>query len=378
MTEKKHQRTDLPKPGELLRLDFRSKKTGSESAPSSEDNHTDAVQSIKLLQWNIERGYKLEAVIQVLKAIDADVIALQEVDIGCERSGGEDTGRRIAESLGLQYVFLCEFEELWSPLRDQASQGGGVHGNAILSRFDIMDVRVVQHRSHPVDWDATHARGPPAKEPRRGRRAVLAATVQAPAGPLLVYCVHLEVFCGMLARIAQFADIIRDGREQLRKGIFHQAILGDLNTMAHGVARLSPHYCCDVMRWRSLGSSEAQWWDRYVLSASDNAWQPVSDQVRGQEVTQEGAGNARLKALGVREDVTQDVLNPGFKDPFNVAADITLDNPAYKFWGISLMSGKLDWVLLRRLQAVNTGIGNHDYAASDHKWLSADVRFTDS
>lgn len=34
-------------------------------------------------------------------------------------------------------------------------------------------------------------------------------------------------------------------------------------------------------------------------------------QVRGQEVTQEGAGNARLKALGVREDVTQDVLNPG-------------------------------------------------------------------
>jgi hypothetical protein len=43
-------------------------------------------------------------------------------------------------------VLLCEFEELRSPLRDAASQGGGVHGNAILSRFDMSDARVIQHR----------------------------------------------------------------------------------------------------------------------------------------------------------------------------------------------------------------------------------------
>lgn len=129
------------------------------------------------------------------------------------------TGRRIAEALSLQFVFLCEFEELWSPLRDEQAQvtehhilsllllrarlsctglllsckrmairsthawaaavrafssspaegiyifplppevrgrwwcgftqGGGVHGNAILSRFDITDVRVVEHRCRP-------------------------------------------------------------------------------------------------------------------------------------------------------------------------------------------------------------------------------------
>ena len=45
------------------------------------------------IQWNIERGYKLAAVIAELAACNADVIALQEVDIGCDRSGGEDTGR---------------------------------------------------------------------------------------------------------------------------------------------------------------------------------------------------------------------------------------------------------------------------------------------
>ena len=55
------------------------------------------------LQWNIERGYKLAAVIAELAACDADVIALQEVDIGCDRSGGEDTGR--PSSLGGDRIF---------------------------------------------------------------------------------------------------------------------------------------------------------------------------------------------------------------------------------------------------------------------------------
>lgn len=48
------------------------------------------------MQFNIERGYKLDDVIAELLKEDAqeplDVIALQEVDIGCERSAGEDTG----------------------------------------------------------------------------------------------------------------------------------------------------------------------------------------------------------------------------------------------------------------------------------------------
>ena len=44
------------------------------------------------MQWNIERGYKLDAIIEELKGIDADVVALQEVDVHCERSDSEDTG----------------------------------------------------------------------------------------------------------------------------------------------------------------------------------------------------------------------------------------------------------------------------------------------
>ena len=90
--------------------------------------------------------------------------AVLQVDIGCERSGNEDTGERIAEALKMNYFFACEFEvltltmhedrgvdfttcprcqadmtsqELYSPLRTPRDQGGGIHGNAILSRFDF-------------------------------------------------------------------------------------------------------------------------------------------------------------------------------------------------------------------------------------------------
>ncbi|PSC72469.1 Endonuclease exonuclease phosphatase domain-containing [Micractinium conductrix] len=311
--------SELPPPGAVLRRDFRC---GPTQVPARLDG------AIKLLQWNIERGYQLAGIIEELRSIDADIISLQEVDVGCERSGGADTGVAIAQALGLNYAFLCEFEEEYSPLRDARSQGGGVHGNTILSKFDFLESAVVPHRSHPVDWNnPTHALA--RREPRRGERAVLRAVVDAPQGPLVVYSAHLEVFCGLLARITQLADIFADARLQADRGLHRQAILGDMNTMAHGIARLSPNYCCDHMRLRSIGMDEAAVWHRHVL--------PVLD-----------------------------------LHPFPPTTT-TLDNPAYRWFGLSLMKGKLDWVLLRRLRAVTTQVGNHSYALSDHKWLAAEV-----
>lgn len=127
-----------PAPGDLVHLDFRP-KPGADTLSGHEC-------SLKLVQWNMERGYKLDDVIDQLRQTDADVISLQEIDISCERSGWQDTGRQIAKVLQMQYVFLCEFEESHSPLRDAKSQGGGVHGNAILSRYTISDARTVNHR----------------------------------------------------------------------------------------------------------------------------------------------------------------------------------------------------------------------------------------
>ncbi len=52
-----------------------------------------------------------------------------------------------------------------------------------------------------------------------------------------------------------------------------------------------------------------------------------------------------------------------------------MDNPKYRWFGLSLMKGKLDWVLLRQLQPLSQAAGNDGYALSDHRWLAADVAF---
>ncbi|KAL4858574.1 hypothetical protein ACK3TF_001528 [Chlorella vulgaris] len=388
----------LTPPGQLFRRDFRPAGQATFVGPEN--------RPIKLLQWNIERGYQLPGIIEELRRLDADLISLQEVDSGCERSGGGDTGLAIAAALELDYVFLSEFEEIHSPLRDAATQGGGMHGNAILSKFTISEAAVGGAGqgpsftvTHPVDWNnPTHALA--RREPRRGERAVLRATVDTPQGPLVVYNAHLEVFCGLLARIAQLSDIFADARRMADCGLHHQAILGDMNTMAHGIARLSPNYCCDRMRFRSIGLDEAMVWHRYVLPVADpryaassahcgtstsaglsatSANEAASDQPAAAAAaagepnsTASPPINRQLVAWGLDVQVARDAVNPGFHDPFDPATT-TLDNPKYRFLGFSLMKGKLDWVLLRRMAVTKQDVGNLDFSLSDHRWLAAEV-----
>ena len=82
-----------------------------------------------------------------------------------------------------------------------------------------------------------------------------------------------------------------------------------------------------------------------------------------------------MQLQAIMRERLEPIAAAGFADPFSVvpAETITLDNPKYRFFGFSLMAGKLDWVLLRRLTVKSSVVGNHDYSASDHKWLCADV-----
>lgn len=87
--------------------------------------------------------------------------------------------------------------------------------------------------------------------------------------------------------------------------------------------------------------------------------------------------NERLAAAGIEDEAAlRALVNPGFTEVFPVSAH-TLDNPSFRLCGIPLMTGKLDWLLHRGdLSVVDSAIGNHDFAASDHKWLAADFVLT--
>lgn len=176
------------KPGDLIFYDYRPSP-----APSLNDNKNQN-KPIKLIQWNVERGYQLNEIIQHLLERDADILCLQELDIDCERSGFQDTCQEIARALGMKAVFAVEFEELPDPqLRSfgNRSKAGhkNLHGNAILTRFDFVHTGVIAHRYQPLNWEKDgHTMG----EPRLGRRYTLRAAVDVGANQaILCYSAHL-------------------------------------------------------------------------------------------------------------------------------------------------------------------------------------------
>lgn len=83
--------------------------------------------------------------------------------------------------------------------------------------------------------------------------------------------------------------------------------------------------------------------------------------------------NEKLWHAGLKnEEACAALTNPGFVETFPLSAP-TLDHPSYRICGVPLMNGKLDWLLHRGgLYPADRALGNHDYSASDHKWLAAD------
>ncbi|CAM0138354.1 unnamed protein product [Umbelopsis sp. WA50703] len=104
-------------PGEVLTYDCRS------------DHSSLPRKSLKVLQWNVERNYKSEEIIETLKRLDPDIAIVQEIDIYCQRSGNADHMKNICMALGWKGGFVAEFLELESPIRrvqDQVCSPGSL------------------------------------------------------------------------------------------------------------------------------------------------------------------------------------------------------------------------------------------------------------
>lgn len=104
------------------------------------------------------------------RLITADVILLQEMDIGIGRSGYHDSTRDIAQALGMNYVYAPQQLEIDPVLLGLESipdgRGGqvshqpdprrykGAFGIAVLSRYPIKSARCFQLQTQPYDWHA--------------------------------------------------------------------------------------------------------------------------------------------------------------------------------------------------------------------------------
>ena len=188
---------------------------------------------IVLCAYNVERGLRLEDQLRAFAGAagmpSPDVLLINEVDRGCTRSGDRNVAREYARALGMCYVYGVEFIELprfWGP-------GGAVrrpceHGNAILSRFPLGNVRLIRHQ-RARSWHSTFQRTLHVGEPRLGGRVALAADVRIGERMLRVYSVHFE--SGHRGggpdayREAQARELIEDASELERRVV----IGGDMN-----------------------------------------------------------------------------------------------------------------------------------------------------
>ena len=179
--------------------------------------------SLRIVQWNIERGIELPAITAALSGAkafepfvdrsrfpeddrrstvirkqanalrDADVIILNEVDWGLKRSGYHLVAKELAAALNMNYAYGVEFvevdpltlgtetfesakeserNELISNIQVDRERTKALHGSAILSRYRLDNVRIVRFKMQGHDWYADEKKRPSSLE--KGKR--IAAT----------------------------------------------------------------------------------------------------------------------------------------------------------------------------------------------------------
>ena len=252
---------------------------------------------LRVAFWNIERGLQLDLMKQALtdpKAFeqtvdqgkkrkesekvaiqqqadtlrDADVLILNEVDLGMKRTDYRDVAQELAAALGMNYTYGVEFVEvdgledlgtesshLEDPelskkmdedLKPDPAKYRGLHGNAILSRYPISDVRIYKL---PVchDWYADEKKEISQlekgkrlaanalflerinREVRRGNRMALAADIrvpESPTGTVTIVNAHLENKCKPDCRRKQMQAIY----EEIKNVNNPLVVAGDMNT----------------------------------------------------------------------------------------------------------------------------------------------------
>lgn len=253
---------------------------------------------LRIAQWNIERGIEYEALENVftdppgfLSLLDqekyppdshkrktvleqaealrqADIIVLNEVDWGMKRTGYRNVVADLASALKMNYAFGTEFievdpialgtekfeglekvdrEALAEQITIDPALYKGLHGTAILSRFPLVNVRLIPFRTQGHDWYGVEKKGVTKiekgkrkmseiafqrkveREIRRGGRMMLLADVEDPdfpKGRFTIVATHLESKTRPRNRVKQLEELLA-----IIEGIGNPVVVaGDMNT----------------------------------------------------------------------------------------------------------------------------------------------------
>ena len=180
--------------------------------------------SIRVVNWNINRGLRLPKVIEFLASAKADVILLQESDLNARRTHHLNVAKEIAEKLQMNYVFGREFQELTQGSRASPAY----HGQATLARWPLSNSRILRFQKQSNFWRPRWFL--PEVEPfqeRIGGRLALVCETAIAGKRFVTYNLHLESKGDDGLRCSQIAETLEDAR---RYDISTPVLLaGDLN-----------------------------------------------------------------------------------------------------------------------------------------------------
>ena len=170
-------------------------------------NRTEPPQQLRIVSWNIARGTCLDAVVEFLSSVNADLILLQEVDTNSRRTGYRNVAKELSQKLRMNYAFGIEFQEL----AQGSANSPAYHGQATLSRWQLSSPRIMRFNDqskfwHPYWWIPRLA----LLERRLGGRMALVTEVCVGNRSLVAYNVHLESRNGDDLRSRQLSELLDD------------------------------------------------------------------------------------------------------------------------------------------------------------------------
>jgi endonuclease/exonuclease/phosphatase family metal-dependent hydrolase len=188
----------------------------------------------------------LDRLAESVVRLDADVLALQEVDLDQERSGKSDLTAVAAEAMrAVSHRFVAAISgtpgATWMAATGREQPGTSAYGIALLSRFPAENWQVARLPRIPMRFPM-YLPGPRRvlvvhEEPR----AAVIARLDTPLGPLTVANTHLSFVPGW--NHVQMRSLIRD----LRGFPGPRVLMGDLNMTPPRLVRWSG--------WRPLATA---------------------------------------------------------------------------------------------------------------------------
>lgn len=199
---------------------------------------------MRLATFNILHGKSLldgevdlDRFATAIRDLDADVLALQEVDSGQPRSHGSDQAAVAAAAMGArEHRFVATMAGVpgnWSPAAHDHRPEDARYGIALLSRHPVRSWRTIElprlHGRVPVVFPGRRTLTLVRDEPR----VAVVAVLDTPDGPLTVVATHLTLIPGWST--VQLRRLMRQVRVLPRPLI----VLGDLNLAGSRPSRVA-------------------------------------------------------------------------------------------------------------------------------------------